>query len=196
MVNGERTQICRIGIDAEPWFNQTPIDSTISAPHVETRRMELTAYHEAGHAFMATYLGGTVRSVTIEPDRDDGPKRSGDTQVIWRRSRHSETEFRQRAIQVSLAGPVAEMLYSGDPYHPGLIQEWSADWKTAWELAGVLFNDPRPRLEYLTKVTGTLHRLLNAEPNWSAVASLADHLLAHDTLEAEDVREIISEWIG
>ncbi len=45
--------------------------------------MEATAYREAGHVFMAIYLGARVRSVTIEPDRDDGPDRFGDTQVEW-----------------------------------------------------------------------------------------------------------------
>ena len=29
---------------------------------------EISAYHEAGHAFMAIYVGARVRSVTIEPD--------------------------------------------------------------------------------------------------------------------------------
>ena len=33
---------------------------------------EVSAYHEAGHAFMAFYVGARVRSVTIEPDWDDG----------------------------------------------------------------------------------------------------------------------------
>ncbi len=157
--------------------------------------MELTAYHEAGHAFMATCLGAKVRSVTIEPDDDDGPERFGDTQIVWRRARLTERQFRERAIQVSLAGPVAEMLYSGDPYHPGLVAEWAADWQAAWEMAEQLFTDHRRRLEYLEQTTVELYRLMDSEPNWSAIAALADHLLAHDTLEAEDVREIVGEWL-
>ena len=160
------------------------------------RLMETTAYHEAGHAFMATRLGGKVRSVTIDPDNDDGPERFGDTQVVWRRGRLSDYEFRERAIQVSLAGPVAEMLYTGDPYHPGLVAEWANDWQTAWDLAEPLVPDPRRRLVYLEQTTRDLYHLLNAEPNWSALASLADHLLAHETLEAEEVTDIVNEWLG
>ena len=38
--------------------------------------------------------------------------------------------------------------------------------------------------------------MMDAEPNWSAVAALADSLLAHETLEAEDVKEIVSDWLG
>ena len=157
--------------------------------------MELTAYHEAGHAFIATILGAKVRSVTIEPDSDVGPGRFGDTQIVWRRSRFSERELCEYAIQVSLAGPVAEMLYSGDPYHPGLVAEWANDWQSAWELAESLFADPHKRLAHLETVTGQLYRLMDAEPNWSAVAALADSLLAHETLEAEDVQEIVAEWL-
>lgn len=157
--------------------------------------MEPTAYHEAGHAYVAVYLGAKVRSVTIDPDNDDGPERFGDTQIVWRRSRLSEKQFRERAIQVSLAGPVAEMLYTGDPFHPGLVAEWVHDWQAAWELADLLYVDQRKRLEYLEQMTGVLYRLLDSEPHWSAVAALADHLLAHETLESEEVRDIISDWV-
>jgi ATP-dependent Zn protease len=157
--------------------------------------MEPTAYHEAGHAYVAVYLGAKVRSVTIDPDNDDGPARFGDTQIIWRRSRLSEKQFRERAIQVSLAGPVAEMLYTGDPFHPGLVAEWAHDWQAAWELAELLFVDERKRLSYLEDLTGVLYRLLDSEPHWSAVAALADNLLAHETLESEEVRDIINDWL-
>lgn len=157
--------------------------------------VELTAYHEAGHAFMAAYLGAKVRSVTIEPDDDDGPQRFGDTQIVWRRSRMSERKLCESSIQVSLAGPVAEMLYSGDPYHPGLVAEWANDWQSAWEFAEALFTDQRKRLEYLERVTGELYRLMDSEPHWSAVAAIADNLLAHETLEGEDVDEIVREWL-
>ena len=157
--------------------------------------MELTAYHEAGHAFMATVLGAKVRSVTIEPDDDDGPERFGDTQIVWKRSRFSDSEFCERAIQVALAGPVAEMLYSGEPYHPGLVPEWANDWQSAWELAESLFAAPRQRLDHLEKVVSRLYRLLDTEPNWSAVAAIADSLLAHETLEFDEVKQIVSDWL-
>ena len=54
----------------------------------------------------------------------------------------------------------------------------------------------RCRLYYLEQATGQLYDLMKAEPNWSVIASLADHLLAHETLEAEEVIDIVREWLG
>ena len=157
---------------------------------------ELIAYHEAGHALMAVILGGTVKHVTIEPDADDGPERQGDTQVLWRRAGISERDFAKTAVQVSLAGPVAEMIYTGDPYHPGFVAEWAADWRDAWEAAVPLHPGERQRLEYLERVSIQLYHRLNDDVLWAALASLADNLLAHETLEGEQVEEIVGEWLG
>jgi len=157
---------------------------------------ELIAYHEAGHALMALLLGGKVKHVTIEPDNDDGPDRQGDTQVLWLRSGISDKDFAKNAVQVSLAGPVAEMIYSGDPYHPGLVAEWAADWREAWEAAVPLHADERRRLKYLEDVSIQLYHRLKEDDLWAALASLADNLLAHETLEGEQVEEIVGEWLG
>ena len=155
---------------------------------------ELTAYHEAGHALMAVLLGGRVKQVTIDPDNDDGPKRFGDTQIRWR-SGISERKFAEISVQVSLAGPVAEMIYSGDPYHPGLIPEWAADWREAWNSAALFHPDERKRMEYLEQVSIHLYHRLNDGHYWEALASLADNLLAHETLDAEQVEEVVREWL-
>ena len=157
---------------------------------------ELIAYHEAGHALMAVLLGGKVKQVTIEPDDDDGPDRQGDTQVLWRRSGISDEDFAKIAVQVSLAGPVAEMIYSGDPYHPGLVAEWAADWREAWEAATPLHPVERQRLEYLEQVSIQLYHRLKQDDLWAALASLADNLLAHETLDCEQVDEIVEDWVS
>ena len=137
-----------------------------------------------------------MKLVTIEPDNDDGPDRQGDTQVLWRRSTISDKEFASKSVQVSLAGPVAEMIYSGDPYHPGLVAEWAADWREAWNWAMHLHPEERRRLDYLEKTSIQLYHLLKRDEMWAALASLADHLLAHESLEREQVEEIVGEWLG
>lgn len=157
---------------------------------------DVSAYHESGHAFMALYVGARVRSVTIDPDWDDGPERTGDTQVAWKRSRFSEREFHEKSILVSLAGPVAEMIHTGDPYHPGLVAEWAHDWSAAWESAAHLFPDEAARLTYLEQTSLRLYRLLNQEDHWAALGAIVDNLLAHETLEGPEVREIYQQWMG
>lgn len=154
---------------------------------------DIIAYHEAGHALVAVLLGGEVRQVTIEPDHDDGPRREGDTQVVWRCA--SDREFAACAVRVSLAGPVAEMIYTGDPYHPGQVAEWAADWRQAWRAAAAFHRDERKRLAHLERQTAELHRQLQADQVWAALAALADHLLAHETLEADEVRQIVADWL-
>jgi ATP-dependent Zn protease len=68
---------------------------------------EISAYHEAGHAFMAIYVGARVRCVTIEPDRDDGPERHADIQVEWPLDQFTNRELHEKSVLVALAGPVA-----------------------------------------------------------------------------------------
>jgi len=155
---------------------------------------ELIAYHEAGHALIAALLGGRVHLVTIEPDNDDGPSRSGETVVHWRRG-FGAREMAVKGVQVYLAGPVAEMTYSGDHYHPGLIAEWADDWQHAWKTAELLHSNEKKRLDYLEQVSMDLYQQFQRDEIWAALASLADNLLAHDTLEWEQVEEIVQDWI-
>lgn len=152
---------------------------------------ELTAYHESGHAVVAHLRGGIVERVTIEPENDDGPERFGDTQILWRRSRMSDEDYAQRLAQVCLAGPVAEMIYSGDRYHPGLVAEWSADWKAAWAAAAPLHAAELARLRYLEQTSIDLYHRLQRDDLWSVLASVADNLLAHDTLDQDQFAEIV-----
>ena len=156
---------------------------------------ELSAYHEAGHAFMAIYVGARVQSVTIEPDWDDGPERYADIQIEWPLDAFTDRELHEKSVQVALAGPVAEMIHSGEPYHPGLVAEWAADWKTAWEAAARPFRSEHKRLAYLQRATVQLYRLLNRDDHWAALAAIVDSLLAHETLEGDEVSEVVRQWL-
>lgn len=157
---------------------------------------ETSAHHEAGHALVAVLSGARLRSVTIDPDWDDGPERYGDTQVEWPLVEHGDREWLEKTVLVALAGPVAEMIHSGEPFHPGLVPEWGSDWQVAWEAAAALFADAQKRLAWLEECTLALHRQLSVDENWAALAAIVDHLLAHETLEGEDVEDIISQWMN
>ena len=156
---------------------------------------EISAYHEAGHAFMAIYVGARVRSVTIEPDRDDGPDRHADVQIQWPLDQFTDRELTEKLVLVALAGPVAEMIHIGEPLHPGYVAEWAADWKTAWEAAAPLVSAERRRLAYLEQTAVRLYRLLDQEDHWAALAAVVDNLVAHETLEGEEVEDIVRQWL-
>ncbi|MEZ6125798.1 MAG: hypothetical protein R3C49_21865 [Planctomycetaceae bacterium] len=156
---------------------------------------EVSAYHEAGHAFVAIYVGARVRSVTIEPDWDDGPERFADIQVEWPLDQFTDRELHEKSVLVALAGSVAEMIHSGEPFHPGFVAEWAADWKLAWEAAGPLFPLERKRLAYPEQTTARLYQLLDREDHWAALAAIVDNLLAHETLDGEEVEDIVRQWM-
>ncbi len=152
--------------------------------------MEKTAYHESGHAVASTLLGGFVASISIQPESQHQEKRFGEVVVHWGGSGTKKAQ-----ILSALAGPVAESIYIGEPYHPGLIPEWKQDWDTAWLLASTRYPDPKQRLRALEQSTRSLHQRLRQDDCWSAIAAVADLLLAHETLDADELREEIAQWI-
>ena len=156
---------------------------------------EISAFHEAGHAFMAVYLGAHVRSITIEPDWDDGPERFGDAQIEWPLGKFSRRELSEKMVMVALAGPVAEMIHSGESYHPGFVAEWASDWSEAWQAAAALHAEEKRRLKYLEQVTTQLYQTIDREDHWAALAAIADNLIAHETLEGEQVGDIMGQWL-
>ena len=145
---------------------------------------------------MAVLCGAQVLSVTIAPDWDDGPSRYGDTQVAWQRKCFTETELAENGVLVSLAGPVAEMAYQGDPYHPGFVAEWADDWQTAWAGAAMLQPSEARRLRYLEQKTRELRQLVDQQNHWAAIADIADLLLAHERLEGEAIVVCLQQWIA
>jgi hypothetical protein len=98
-------------------------------------------------------------------------------------------------VLVSLAGPVAEMLHTGDPWHPGLVPEWAGDWRDAWAAAGEFLPDERERLAYLEQRSLWLYRWLRRDEHWACLGALVDNLLAHETLEGDEVTEIYEAWM-
>lgn len=144
---------------------------------------------------MAIHVGAKLQSVTIDPDWDDGPSRFGDVVVEWPAGRFSQRQFQEKSVLVALAGPVVEMIHSGDPFHPALVAEWAQDWQQAWETAADLIPDERRRMAFLESRTVELYQMLKQDHFWAAIAAVVDHLLAHETLDGDDVEEIVRTWL-
>ncbi|PQO33839.1 hypothetical protein [Blastopirellula marina] len=156
---------------------------------------EINAYHEAGHALVAILVGARVRHVTLEPDKDDGPDRFAEIQVEWPLDRFPRRQIDEKMVLVSLAGPVAEMIHTGEPYHPGYLAEWAADWQAAWNAAATLAPHEQKRMVYLEQATRSLYQLLDQDRQWAALAAIVDNLLAHETLAGEEVEDIVQSWL-
>ncbi len=153
---------------------------------------ELTAYHEAGHVFMAVHSGAVVDSVTIDPDWDDGPERFGDVQIRWPEGDGETKDNLEKRILVALAGPVAEMIHTGNPFHPAMVAEWSMDWEDAWNVSGAFSSDNKKRLNFLEKKTLELYQFLHHDSNWTMLCMIVDHLLAYETLDSDMIQEIFA----
>ncbi|MFN3191231.1 MAG: hypothetical protein ACE361_11955 [Aureliella sp.] len=156
---------------------------------------ETCAHHEAGHAVAAHCAGARVQLLTIDPEWDDDYLRhDGLIEVQWPAG-VSKKRLRDSSIAVALAGPVAEMIHTQEPYHPALVQAWSVDWQVAWELSSEEYPDEVRRLRFLEKETRRLHEWMSQDHIWQAVACLVDELLTHEHMEAEETHSILKNWL-
>ncbi len=154
---------------------------------------EVTAWHEAGHAMMAVLCGGEIERVTVEPPYDDGPARFGDTVTRWRGL--SNRQLVEAEIRVSLAGPIAEMIYRGESAALELVPEWAADWNAAHEAAISICNKQPAARRLLQSVVDEINQLMDSANAWAAVSAIADDLLAHETLDHEQVAYHVNFWL-
>jgi len=161
---------------------------------VDDDDVELTAYHEAGHAVVAAILGGRVWGISLIPE-SEGIRKAGELEIRWPRGHMTASQIATCSAKVALGGPVAEMLYQGEPLHPGLVPHWRGDWETAWTAARLQWPDERQRLAKLELLTTELHRILGESTIWQTIAALADELQAHEVLESDEVHEVIEQWL-
>jgi hypothetical protein len=148
---------------------------------------EWTTYHEAGHCVLAVACGARVERASVEPEESDF---HGLVQIEW-----DHRANRMDQIAVSLAGPVAEMIYRGDPFHPGLIAEWAMDWKQAWTIARPGTKSDQECLRLLEMLTAKLHRQFSSDSWWAAIAAVSDLLGAHQEIEHDDIAYEVNVWI-
>lgn len=156
----------------------------------------LTAYHESGHAVVAYALGGTVQGMQLGGEADDWlPVRFGECRIQWGRVDAGLDWQRKREILAILAGPVAEMVYRDEPFHPAFYGPWKHDWEQAWRTATAIWADEGHRMAALDKIMVELRRQVQVERVWAAIAALADELLTHELLEEECVEDILAFWL-
>lgn len=156
----------------------------------------LTAYHEAGHAVIGYVLGGQIESVGMYAEADEWlPERFGDCHVNWGRVDANADWQVQREVLTILAGPVAEMTYREERVHPMEVPEWQHDWHWAWQRGERMIADPARRAALLEMIIIFLHRHINQDHCWAAIAAVADELLAHEYLDADQLADTLRFWV-
>lgn len=151
---------------------------------------ETAAYHEAGHAVMARWLGGRVLSCSIE---DDDEHVHGTTTVDWRQVPAGE---RQRAVALAaLAGPVAEARWRGDMELLESIAAWEADWRLATSALAQIVA-PAERAPLLRQLARQAAAKFDDPDAWEALCRVADALSAHGTLDAGLLADALDEGDG
>lgn len=156
----------------------------------------LTAYHEAGHAVVGFALGGTVESIQIGGEHDVvGVRQFGDCRIAWRSTVQSDRIHLQRELLTILAGPAAEIVYAGRSLDLEMLKTWKQDLDLAWILAEKMTPRLHEKQQLMSEALQQLQSIIRTEKCWSAVAAVADALLAHEFLEESEVEEVLRFWM-
>lgn len=154
--------------------------------------METAAYHEAGHAVVASILGGRVVTVSIE---SESPEVDGDAVVAWNRGDRTDREMALDEIRVALAGPIAEMVYAGEYDYLRIREEHAVDWKIALSCLRSLELNTEGEARLLQKTVAELYQTIRQDHIWSSIGDVADLLAVHETIEGDVVREAVEFWL-
>ena len=155
--------------------------------------METAAYHEAGHAVVASILGGKVVSVSIESECES---LDGDAVVLWNRSSGNKRLAAVDDIRVALAGPVAEMVYAGEYDYLRIREEHAMDWRIAMDSLQSLDLSTDRAAGLLQATVSELYQTIRGDLVWSAIGDVADLLSVHETIEGDQVDETVQFWLN
>lgn len=151
-----------------------------------------TAWHVAGHAFMAMGYGFYVEKLSLEGfsqtgtiDRHERAQRLDEwTMIQLPEMLHSpatfqHTQFMERLCHIALAGPIRELIHRRQPCSVDAVQQHEHDWRQAWAAAGHLWSDEAERLQFLAREIQRAEVLLGMtfsnEFTWPVVQQLLDH---------------------
>ncbi len=74
------------------------------------------------------------------------------------------------------------------------IKDWKHDWENACKISESLVPDSRKRSMMLEELIRRLHRLVESDSCWPAIAALADELAAHEFLDQDQIEQTIGFW--
>lgn len=150
--------------------------------------LEVTAYHEAGHAIAAWRQRIAISSVTIKPGEDYSGR------LLFGRSRTPNLDeatdrarlWSERRIITALAGPIAQR-----KYRPSSVRGWHAreDYHVAADLALHIQGSGKLATAYLRWLNVSTEALVSA--NWTHIEAVAAALLEGRTIAGKDVLAVL-----
>ena len=169
----------------------------------ERKRLEIVAYHEAGHAVVAIVREVPFKRVSIVPDDDSEGHVEFTDQItgIMRRSKGEVEDFQtlrdrdmlEKSIQVCLAGDEAVRKHGGQL----APEEWEADRQHAYQFVDQLYAGEAWQAYYDLQRIVT-RNLFTWDHIWAAVESLAAELLKDKkgVISSRRARRIVNQAIA
>lgn len=143
-----------------------------------------TAYHEAGHAVMALFLGRPVQRVSILPNH----LRLGQCEIQKGTFRPSK-DVLETEILILLGGPAAEARVTGKFCVQGAAQDLRGVRKLVQRRA--VGEKQVERLE--RRMLDKAEHILGQGVIWLAIQKIADELLRHTTISGRAARHLFDE---
>jgi len=155
----------------------------------DVSELTATAYHEAGHAVMATILGRNIQKVTIKPGNiQTGGIRLGQCELGGGR-RRSSSDVLEDEVLILLAGMVAEAKFTGRYCKLGASQDLRHASMLLQDRGGNENQVERLRRRILDKA----EHLLSESAHTEAIIHVAKELVQRTTISGRTVRHVVSQ---
>lgn len=159
------------------------------------KKLLATAFHEAGHAVMAYLVRRRIKRVSIEPDEKEGSLGHVEN---WRlrirpdiRSNPYTNERLDDAVKISLAGGIAEAIYTGRKNHVGA----TGDYRNASDYAMHRCGSAEQAVAYLRWQSVCARQIMENPRYWKGVKVLAEALMKQPTIPGAEATKIIEQAI-
>jgi len=156
-----------------------------------TDELTATAFHEAGHAVMALYLGRSIQKVTIIPAQiQTGGQRLGVCQIKKGQTRPAHDPLEQQVL-ILFAGMVAESHFTGDYCQRGAAGDLIAARRTLATRANSERQLERLARRWLEKT----EHILADDDLASAIELIAAELVKHQTISGRAARHVFQQAV-
>ena len=171
--------------DANP---KTPSPKT---PEKPSSALVATAYHEAGHAVMAVSLGRTIQKATIVAATiQTGGVRLGSVKMKQGRTKATRDRLEDDVL-ILFAGMVAEAHLTGTYCPRGA----ASDLRTIQRLLRTRANSERQLEKLHRRLLNKTEHILGDDVHQKAIKSVAEQLLAHQTIKGRLVKHFFNQAI-